>query len=250
MLTTEDRRSSSIDRTTLKEADMSSFAPVLAETVRFPESAFVPLAVGFFGLATGYLIYGPEELFKLPTRSRPVDLTTGIWGIFMPGLMQLITGILLFVGLTWFNSFRSAPLYMAALAFTAYGVHWFALGLARVLGGDPRPNAFMSVSFIALSGARHHRLLQGPRRPVGGLFIGLTLVYISDFFASLFLRVPRASSMESTAPSAPTRRPEPTKLNERGERALGFFHIGTGLWLIYLTFAAVLNIASGMDLPL
>jgi hypothetical protein len=25
-------------------------------------------AVGFFGLATGYLIYGPEELFKLPAR--------------------------------------------------------------------------------------------------------------------------------------------------------------------------------------
>jgi hypothetical protein len=28
------------------------------------------------------------------------------------------------------------------------------------------------------------------------------------------------------------------------------FHLGTGLWLIYLTFAATLNIASGMDLPL
>lgn len=56
--------------------------------------------------------------------------------------------------------------------------------------------------------------------------------------------------MEPTAPSAPTARPEPTKLSERGERALGFFHLGTGLWLIYLTFAAVLNIASGMDLPL
>lgn len=116
---------------------------VFAETVSFPESAFVPLAVGFFGLATGYLIYGPEELFKLPTRNRAVDLTTGIWGIFMPGLMQFLT----------------------------------------------------------------------PRR-------------------------------------GPDERPEPTKLSERGEQALGFFHIGTGLWLIYLTFAATLNIASGMDLPL
>jgi hypothetical protein len=29
---------------------------------------------------------------------------------------------------------------------------------------------------------------------------------------------------------------------------LGFFHVGTGLWLIYLTFAATLNITSGMDL--
>jgi len=43
---------------------------------------------------------------------------------------------------------------------------------------------------------------------------------------------------------------EPTSLSELGERALGFFHLGTGLWLIYLTFAATLNIASGMNLPL
>jgi hypothetical protein len=229
---------------------MSSFAPVLAETVRFPASAFVPLAVGFFGLATGYLIYGPEELFKLPTRSRPVDLTTGIWGIFMPGLMQLITGILLFVGLTWFNSFRAPALYMTALAFTAYGVHWFALGLSRVLGGDPRPNAFMSVSFIALSVLGIIVFFKAHDAPVGGLFIGLTLVYISDFFASLFLRVPRAPAMEPGAAPPPPARPEPTRLSELGERALGFFHIGVGLWLIYLTFAAVLNIASGMDLPL
>jgi len=27
-------------------------------TFTFAESAFVPLAVGFFGLGTGYLIYG------------------------------------------------------------------------------------------------------------------------------------------------------------------------------------------------
>jgi hypothetical protein len=31
---------------------------------------------------------------------------------------------------------------------------------------------------------------------------------------------------------------------------LWFFHLGTGIWLIHLTFAAVLNIASGMDLAL
>jgi hypothetical protein len=35
----------------------------------FPESAFVPLAVGFFGLATGYLIYGREELFSSRRRA-------------------------------------------------------------------------------------------------------------------------------------------------------------------------------------
>jgi hypothetical protein len=44
--------------------------------------------------------------------------------------------------------------------------------------------------------------------------------------------------------------PRPTAVSELGESALGFFHVGTGLWLIYLTFAGTLNIASGMDLLL
>jgi hypothetical protein len=39
-------------------------------------------------------------------------------------------------------------------------------------------------------------------------------------------------------------------LGTLGERALGFFHLGTGLWLMYLTWATVLNIASGYHLPL
>jgi hypothetical protein len=220
-------------------------SPVLAETVSFPESAFLPVAVGFFGLATGYLIYGPEELFKLPSRSRPVDLTTGIWGIFMPGLMQFLTGIFLFVGLTWFNSFREPALYMTALAFTAYGTHWFALGLARILGGDPRPNAFMSISFIFLSVLGIIVFFRAHDAPVGGLFIGLTLVYVSDFFASLFVQVATSTPSGPGVASVPTPRPALAALSER---ALGFFHIGTGLWLIYLTFAAVLNIASGTHL--
>jgi hypothetical protein len=33
-----------------------------------------------------------------------------------------------------------------------------------------------------------------------------------------------------------------------GERALGFFHIGTGLWLFYLMFADVLNTTLGYKL--
>jgi hypothetical protein len=99
---------------------------VLAQVqeVSFPPSVFVPLAVGFFGLGTGYLIYGPQELFKLPGRDRAVDLITGIWGIWMPGFLQFVTGVILFVGLAWLHSFRAPALYMAALAFTAYGVHW------------------------------------------------------------------------------------------------------------------------------
>ena len=61
---------------------MSTFA---ATTVTFPTSANVPIALGFVGLGVGFLIYGAQELFALSERDRSVDLTTGIWGIWMPG---------------------------------------------------------------------------------------------------------------------------------------------------------------------
>jgi hypothetical protein len=57
---------------------------------------------------------------------------------------------------------------------------------------------------------------------VGGLFIGLTCIYVSDFFASI------------KADLSP-------RLGNLGERALGFFHLGTGIWLFYLMFADILN---------
>ena len=197
---------------------------VATTVVSFEPSAFVPLALGFFGLGTGYLIYGPQELLGFPQRGRPVDITTGIWGIWMPGFLQFITGILLFVGLTWFDSFGNAPLYMAAVAFTAYGVHWWAIGMGRAFGSDPRPNALMSIPFLLLSVLGAVVFFGADDNPVGGLFVGLSLIYICDLFASLGSRT--------------------------WERALGFFHIVTGAWLMYLTVAAVLNLARGFNLPL
>src|SRR4051794_15686362 len=143
-----------------------------ATVVNFQTSAFVPLALGFFGLGTGYLIYGPQELAGYPQRDRRVDISTGIWGILMPGFLQFVTGILLFVGLTWFSSFTDKPLYMAAVAFTAYGVHWWALGLSRTLGGDPRPNAFMAIPFLVLSVVGAVVFFGAHDNPVGALFVG------------------------------------------------------------------------------
>jgi hypothetical protein len=194
-------------------------------TVSFPQSAFPPLAVGFFGLGTGYLIYGAQELFDYPHRpDAKVDLATGIWGVWMPGFMQFITGVYLFVGLTWLGSFAgSPPLYMAALAFTAYGVHWWALGMQRALGGDARTNAMMCVAFVALSALGIVVFFhQGVDRPVGGVFIGLAAVYVSEFFATI--GVPRAV------------------------KVLGFFRLGTAGWLMYLTWAVTLNFAAGYHL--
>jgi hypothetical protein len=219
----------------------------------FPTSAFVPIAVGFFGLGTGYLIYGPQELFKFPDRGRKVDLATGIWGIWMPGFMQFFTGVYLFAGLAWFHTFTAHPLYMAALAFTAYGVHWWAIGMSRAMGGDPRPNAGMTVAFTMISALGIVVFFKASDWPVGLLFIGLTAIYVSDFFASVMVRAHPAITGGATgtiASSPPEQVLERTHLGDLGERALGFFHLATGLWLMYLTWATALNLAAGFNLPL
>jgi hypothetical protein len=192
--------------------------------VELAESSFVPVVLGLFGLGTGYLIYGPQELFGFPERSPAVDRSMGIWGFWMPGFCQFVTGVLLFVGLTWFQVFDEKPLYMAALAFSAYGIHWFALGMNRFQTNDPRPNAGMSVAFIVISvlgAVVFYGATDG--WPVGLLFTGLTCVYISELIASLAVPV--------------------------GERLLGLSHIVTGLWLMYLVFATVLDVVNGYDWP-
>jgi hypothetical protein len=148
-----------------------------------------PLAVGFMGLGTGYLIYGTQELFGYPKAGRgrrPGDRCLGIW---MPGFMQFITGVYLLAGLTLFGTFTAAPpLYMAALAFTAYGVHWFALGWIRLRGADARANIGMTVAFLAISVLGCLVFFKAGDDPVGGLFIGLICVYVTEFFATLGIR--------------------------------------------------------------
>lgn len=190
----------------------------------FAVSPFVPLALGFFGLGTGYLIYGPQELFGWPARDERVDGSTGVWGIWLPGFCQFVTGVILFVGLTWFQVFKEPPLYMAALAFSAYGIHWFAIGFNRYKMHDPRPNAGMSVAFFIISVLGCAVFFTAGDWPVGLLFVGLSLIYASDFFASIGVPL--------------------------GERALGLFHIITGLWLMYLVIATVYKLVFKADLPL
>ena len=188
--------------------------------VTFAASAFPPLALGFFGLGVGYLIYGPQELVGWPKRDDRVDRATGVWGIWMPGFCQFVTGILLFVGLTWIQVFTDDPaLYMAALAFTAYGIHWFAIGWNRYRGNDPRPNAGMSVGYMVISAMGATVFFKVADWPVGLLFLGLFAVYFCDFFASVGVRL--------------------------AERALGLFHVATGGWLMYLAYAVTVDFAIG-----
>jgi hypothetical protein len=185
----------------------------------FATSTFPPLALGFFGLGTGYLIWGPQELFGWPRRDEPVDRSLGVWGIWMPGFCQFITGIILFVGLTWFQVFKQPPLYMAALAFSAYGIHWFAIGWNRYRGDDPRPNAGLSVAYLVLSAMGATVFFSVGDWPVGLVFAGLLAVYVSEFFASIGVAI--------------------------AERALGLFRIATGAWLMYLAYAVTVDFALG-----
>ncbi|GAB3803215.1 hypothetical protein GCM10028798_21670 [Humibacter antri] len=190
--------------------------------MHFAVSMFPPLALGFFGLGTGYLIYGPQELFGWPKRDERVDRATGVWGIWMPGFCQLVTGIILFIGLSWFQVFKGAPLYMAALAFSAYGIHWFAIGYNRYRGNDPRPNAGMCVAFFIISVTGLIVFFAAGDWAVGLLFVGLALIYASDFFAAIGVKL--------------------------GERALGFWHLATGLWLMYLMISVALDLSLGWHL--
>ena len=200
-----------------------------AASVSLPVSPFPPLAVGFFGLGTGYLIYGAQELFGYPKRDEQVDRATGVWGIWMPGFMQFLAGTILFLGLTLFGTFTSPPLYMAALAFTAYGVHWFAMGWIRLRRADARANIGMTVAFVVISVLGIVVFFKAHDNPVAGVFIGLTCVYVAEFFATLGADAPR--------------------LSRPAVRVLGFFHLGTAAWLMYLVFAVALNFAVNYSLP-
>ncbi|MCU1489937.1 MAG: hypothetical protein JWM85_1342 [Acidimicrobiaceae bacterium] len=191
--------------------------------VTFPTSAYPPLALGFFGLGTGYLIYGPQELLGYPARTRPVDVGNGLWGIWMSGFMQFLAGTYLFAALVIFHSLSAPPLYMAALAFTAFGVHWFSLGMGRALGADARPNGYMCVAFFLISLLGVISFFSNHDDPVGILFIGLMCVYATEFFGSFGWQI--------------------------AERMLGAVRILTGMWLIYLTFAVVLDFSNGYSLP-
>ncbi|MGH8327651.1 MAG: hypothetical protein ACRET2_12900 [Steroidobacteraceae bacterium] len=194
-------------------------------SLSFATSAFPPLALGFFGLGTGYLIYGPKELFGFPKADdaageSAINRSLGIWGIWLPGFCQFVTGVILFIGLTWFNVFtKSAPLYDAALAFSAYGIHWFAIGWNRYQGNPPQANTGMCVSYMVISALGIVVFFHASDWPVGLLFIGLFLIYLSDFFASLKVAL--------------------------GVRALGLFHLLTGAWLMYLMFATTVDFAIG-----
>jgi hypothetical protein len=196
------------------------------QLIQFPTSVYVPLALAFFGLGCGYLIWGPQELSGYPKRSPSVDSAMGWFGVWMPGFCQFVNGIFILVGITWFHVFSGAPLYAAGIITTLFGIHWFALGLIRMNQGDDRPRGYMCIPFFLLSLLGAIVFQHIGDWPVALVFLGLMGVYFTEFFASFQLAMPLSL------------------------KAMGFFHTVTGLWLMYMTYATVLDLALGMKLPL
>lgn len=190
---------------------MSTFAP----------SVYLPIAIGFFGLGTGYFIWGGQALTGYPQSTPETNRTMGMWAIWMPGAMQFVTGIVLLIGLTWFNVFgKAAPLYMAAVAFTAYGIHWFAMGHRRFIDSSAQPDAWMAIAYFILSVLGVVVFFMANDVPVAIVFIGLSLIYLTE---------------------APFR----FGVFSGGGRLVAVWQLLTGIWLMYLTWAVVFNIALG-----
>jgi hypothetical protein len=187
----------------------------------FGQSPYFPIAIGFFGLATGYFVWGGQALFNFPKDSPETNHTIALWGAWMSGFMQFITGIYLMIGLTWFGVFdKAAPLYMAALAFTAYGVHWFAVAYRRYIGASSMPEGWMAIPFSLIGILGTLVFFAAGDVPVGIVFIGLTLVYLTEI---------------------------PTNFGvwPNGRRLIGFWQILTGIWLLYMTYGVTMNLALG-----
>jgi hypothetical protein len=188
-------------------------------TLSLAHSPFVPVAIGFFGLGAGYFVWGGQALFDFPKASPDVNRTMGMWGFWMPGFLQFITGVYLIVGLTWFDVFGSAaPLYMAGLAFTAYGIHWFAMAHRRYIGSSSAPDAWIAIAFLFLSALGADVFLRVGDTPVMTIFIGLTLIYLVEI---------------------------PTRFLswKNGGRLVGLLQLATAVWLMYCTYTTVIRLA-------
>ena len=184
-------------------------------------SPFVPVAIGFFGLGAGYFVWGGQALFDFPKSTEDVNKTMGLWGFWMPGFLQFLTGVYLIVGLTWFDVFGSAaPLYMAGVAFTTYGIHWFAMAHRRYIGSSSAPDGWMAIAFLFLSVLGADVFYRVGDTRVMVIFAGLSLIYLVEI---------------------------PTRFLSwhNGGRVIGFLQLVTGAWLMYCTYATVTQLALG-----
>ena len=186
----------------------------------------MPLGLVFFGLGTGYLIFAPQELLGFPACDANVDPANGVRDFWMRWFCQFVNGMLVPIGLSWFPVFKGSPVYAAGIITSLFGSHWFAMDYTRMRRSDPRLDGFMEIACFLVSLLGSIVFLRAGDWSVWLLFSGLMAIYVADFFVSFGRGLPGSV------------------------KTMEFLHIVTGLWLMYLTFAIVLDLSSGMHLPL
>jgi hypothetical protein len=61
--------------------DSSKAATIMTtQEISLTPSVFVPVAIGYFGLAVGYFVWGGQALFGFPKDTPEVNRTMGLWG--------------------------------------------------------------------------------------------------------------------------------------------------------------------------
>jgi hypothetical protein len=111
-------------------------------------------------------------------------------------------------------------LYMAGLAFTAYGIHWFAMAHRRYIDSTAQLDGWMAIAFLFLSILGVDVFWRSADIPVMMVFAGLTAIYATEV---------------------------PTRLLSwnSGTRLTGLFQFVIGVWLMYCTYAMTVNLALG-----
>jgi hypothetical protein len=146
----------------------------------------------------------------------------GIWAMTVPALVQTVSAVILFVGMTWFGVFESKPYaYFLIIAFLSYAAHWLGMGWTRFALADERIEGWMGIPFCTISVLGVWVMFAAGDAATAIAFILLSLVYAAD--------------------AAHGFRPSVTM-----ERVQGFVQVCTACWLLYLVWAITLSYTGTM----
>jgi hypothetical protein len=77
-------------------------------------------------------------------------------------------------------SVKLLPCIWRALAFTAYGIHWFAMAHRRYIDSNAEVDGWMAMAFLFLSILGVDVFRRAGDIPVMIVFVGLTLIYAAE----------------------------------------------------------------------
>ena len=81
---------------------------------------------------------------------------------------------------------QSGSPYMAALAFTAYDIHWFAMAHRRYIDSSAQLDGWMAIAFLFLSILGLDVFRRAGDIPLMIIFVGLTMIYAAEIPTRLF----------------------------------------------------------------